>query len=432
MRVRFWGTRGSLPKPGPTTVRYGGNTSCVEVRPTHGPVIVLDCGTGAHALGLDLVAAGESRGHLLISHTHWDHIQGFPFFGPLFVDGNEWDIYAPQGIGHRLESTLAGQMEYTFFPVTLGQLAATLRYHDLAEGVFEVGAVRVTARYMNHPGLAMGYRIECDGATFVYATDHEPHSPHRVHPEDERHVAFLAGADLVVHDAQYTLAEYPQKMTWGHTPAEQAVDFALAAGVKRLALFHHDPVRTDGEIDALVATCRRRVASVGGTLEVFGAAEGSMIDLNGRSRLAPSDGRAEGRSLVRAKPLAPPTVLLVDDDPAVVDVLVETLAPEGFRLLIARDGDAALRTIRAEHPDLVLLDCTMPGPDGFEVCRTVREDADPALRAMPIVMLTALDAAEDTARGFAVGATDYLTKPFKMTHIRTRVHAWLLRAGSEA
>jgi CheY-like chemotaxis protein/phosphoribosyl 1,2-cyclic phosphodiesterase len=403
----------------------------VEVRPADGPVVVLDCGTGAHALGLELVAARESRGHLLISHTHWDHIQGFPFFGPLFVHGNEWDIYAPQGIGHRLESTLSGQMEYTFFPVTLGQLAATLRYHDLAEGAFEAGVVRVTTRFMNHPGLAMGYRLECDGATVVYATDHEPHSPHRVHPEDERHVAFLSGADLVVHDAQYTLAEYPQKMTWGHTPAEQAVDFALAAGVKRLALFHHDPVRTDAEVDMLVAMCRRRVANLGGTLEVFGAAEGLVIDLGGPSRLARLDGRGEGRpALAPTKPLAPPTVLLVDDDQAVIEVLVETLEPEGFRLLIARDGDAALRTIRAEHPDLVLLDCTMPGPDGFEVCRTVREDPDPVLRAMPIVMLTALDAAEDTARGFAVGATDYLTKPFKTTHIRTRVQAWLVRAGS--
>ena len=129
MRIRFWGTRGSLPKPGRTTLRYGGNTSCVELRTARGTLIVLDCGTGAHELGQALLDAGPSavRGHLLISHTHWDHIQGFPFFAPLFASHTEWDIYAPGGLGKRLEDTLAGQMEYTYFPVTLEQLDATVR-----------------------------------------------------------------------------------------------------------------------------------------------------------------------------------------------------------------------------------------------------------------------------------------------------------------
>src|SRR5437762_7285897 len=131
MRIRFWGTRGSIAKPGPSTVRYGGNTSCVEVR-AEDTLIVLDCGTGAHELGQQIVAANPEpvRGHLLISHTHWDHIQGFPFFAPLFVTANEWDIYAPGGLGQHLETTLAGQMEYTYFPVTLAQLGATIRYRS--------------------------------------------------------------------------------------------------------------------------------------------------------------------------------------------------------------------------------------------------------------------------------------------------------------
>ena len=134
MRVRFWGTRGSLAKPGPTTLRYGGNTACVEVRTADGTLLVLDCGTGAHGLGLALAASSEPprRGHLLITHTHWDHIQGFPFFAPLFVAGNEWDIYAPGGLGQQLEATLAGQMEYTYFPITLAHCGATIRFHDLA------------------------------------------------------------------------------------------------------------------------------------------------------------------------------------------------------------------------------------------------------------------------------------------------------------
>jgi phosphoribosyl 1,2-cyclic phosphodiesterase len=162
MRIRFWGTRGSLAKPGPSTIRYGGNTSCVEVRAADGTLIVLDCGTGAHDRGRSLVASGERpiRGHLLLTHTHWDHIQGFPFFAPLFIQGNEWDVYAPLGLGQRLEDTRAGQMEYEYFPVTLGQLGATMRYHELTEGNFDLGTVQVTTRYLNHPGLALGYRLE--------------------------------------------------------------------------------------------------------------------------------------------------------------------------------------------------------------------------------------------------------------------------------
>ena len=180
MRIRFWGTRGSLPKPGRTTLRYGGNTSCVELQTARGTLIVLDCGTGAHELGQALLDAGPSplRGHLLISHTHWDHIQGFPFFAPLFASHSEWDIYAPGGLGKRLEDTLAGQMEYTYFPVTLEQLDATVRFHDLVEGAFEIEDVHVAARFLNHPALTLGYRLEAGGASVVYAVDHEPHSVH--------------------------------------------------------------------------------------------------------------------------------------------------------------------------------------------------------------------------------------------------------------
>ena len=224
MRLRFWGTRRSIAKPGPSTVHYGGNTACIEVRTADGTLIVLDCGTGAHGLGQALQAsgAGPVRGHLLITHTQWDHIQGFPFFAPLFVPGNTWDIYAPGGLGPRLEETLAGQMESTYFPVTLDQLGATVRYHDLSEGVFSLAGVRVTARYLNHPALTPGYRLEAAGVTLVYASDHEPHSRHLpdapnlsgaastgspVHQEDQGHIAFLRGADLVIHDAQYTAIE---------------------------------------------------------------------------------------------------------------------------------------------------------------------------------------------------------------------------------
>src|SRR5512144_3052748 len=158
MRVRFWGTRGSIAAPGPDTVRYGGNTSCIELRSDSGTLVVIDCGTGAHRLSQSLVKSGPHplRGHVLISHTHWDHIQGLPFFAPLFVPGNEWDIYAPHGFEQSVQETLAGQMQYTYFPVALSDLGASIRYHELIEGTFAIGGIRVTTQFLNHPALTLG------------------------------------------------------------------------------------------------------------------------------------------------------------------------------------------------------------------------------------------------------------------------------------
>ena len=332
-------------------------------------------------------------------------------------------------------------MEYEYFPVTLGQLDATIRYHELHEGAFDLGSVQVTARYLNHPGLAMGYRLEAGGVAVVYATDHEPHSRHQpeaadptqllpVHREDQRHVEFLAGADLVIHDSQYTLEEYPSKLTWGHSPAELAVDFALAAGAKRLALFHHDPLRDDAALDQLVETCRRRVVT--GGLDVFAAAEGQTIELAERAAVTARAAKQAKAAIAKSVGAASATILLVDDDPDIVRLLTMTLQSEGFRLLSASDGNAALEVARAERPDLLLLDWNMPGRNGLEVCRALRAESDPDLRDVPVVLLTAQVGAEDTAAGFAAGVTDYVTKPFKPAHIRSRVHTWLRRKRAGA
>jgi CheY-like chemotaxis protein/phosphoribosyl 1,2-cyclic phosphodiesterase len=438
MDVRFWGTRGSMAKPGPSTVRYGGNTSCVEVRSADGTLIVLDCGTGAHGLGHTLTASGaRCDGHLLITHTHWDHIQGFPFFSPLFTSGNTWDIYAPGGLGQQLERTLAGQMEYNYFPITLAQLGATIRYHDLAEGAFTVGDVRVVTQYLNHPVLTLGYRLQSGGTVIVYSADHEPHAPNPaartndeppMHREDQRHVEFLAGADLVVHDAQYTVEEYSHKAGWGHTPAEWAVDYAIAAGAKRLALFHHDPLRDDGAVDHLVEICRRRVGVAGSRLEVFAAAEEVTV------RLGEDDTRSPGLARLpqSTMKMGSHTILVADDDPTIVRLLTHTLEQDGFRVVTAGDGETALRLARLERPALILLDWQMPGADGIEVIRTLRHETDPALRDVPLVLITSQSGAENTATGFAAGVTDYLTKPFRPAHVRARVQAWLLRHSSGA
>jgi phosphoribosyl 1,2-cyclic phosphodiesterase len=447
MLVRFWGTRGSLAKPGPTTVRYGGNTSCVEVRLADRTLIVLDCGTGAHGLGQALQAsgAGPLRGHLLITHTHWDHIQGFPFFLPLFVSGNEWDLYAPGSGGQQLETTLAGQMEYTYFPVTLEQLDATIRFHDLVESQFPIAGARIITQYLNHPALTLGYRLEADGVTVVYSVDHEPHGRGRpdaagltssiaggpLHREDQRHVAFLAGADLVIHDAQYTAEEYPKRMGWGHCPAEWAVDYAMAAGAKRLALFHHDPLRDDDAVDRLVETCRERVAAAGASLDVFGAAEEQVVEVTAgeATTVYPVGPRGTAGA---TETHGPPTVLIADDDPTIVALLTATLRQDGFRVLTAADGDTALRVARAERPALILLDWRMPALEGVEVARALRTDTDPYLREVPVVLLTGETGSENTAAGFAAGVTDYLIKPFKPPFVRARVRAWLVRGGARA
>ena len=236
VRIRFWGTRGSVPTPGPGTVRYGGNTSCVEVRTDGGTLLVLDCGTGVRALGLRLLedaadAGGPPpAGAILIGHTHWDHIHGLPFFAPLFVAGSRWDVFGPRGLVRTLDNVLAGQMEYQYFPIGLDEVNAEVRYHDLVEGVFEVGDATIRTQYLNHPALTLGFRIEADGATVVYASDHEPHDAAlaggglpRLGSADARHAEFLADADVVVHDTQYDAAGYAAKVGWGHSTMEYAV-----------------------------------------------------------------------------------------------------------------------------------------------------------------------------------------------------------------
>ena len=284
MQVRFWGTRGSLAKPGSKTVRYGGNTSCVEVRSGSGARLVLDCGTGGHELGQAIMREGKpSRGHMLISHTHWDHIQGIPFFAPFFVPGHEWNLYAPQGFGESLKETLAGQMEYTYFPVTPEAFGADVRYNNLGEGSFAVEDFVIRTRYLNHPALALAFRIECDGAAVVYACDHEPHGADlamgatTLTGEDLAHAEFMEGADLIIHDAQYLPQEYDAKRGWGHSTLDYAVTVARVAGAKRIALTHHDPMRSDEEIDAAIARLREQAPD--GGPEIIGAAEGMVFEL---------------------------------------------------------------------------------------------------------------------------------------------------------
>jgi CheY-like chemotaxis protein len=270
----------------------------------------------------------------------------------------------------------------------------------------------------------------------VYSVDHEPHAPNpaaahpgaiSAHVEDRRHVDLLAGADLVIHDAQYTIEEYPQKIGWGHTPAEWAVDYAVAARARRLALYHHDPLRDDDALDRLVNVCRRRASAAGSEVEIFAAAEGQEVRLVETATGAPRAGRATAPAIREG----PHTVLVADDDPTIVQLLTLTLEPDGFRVVTANDGETALRLAKLERPALILLDWQMPGASGIEVTRALRSNDDPVLRDVPVVLITSQSGEENTSAGFAAGVTDYLTKPFRPAHVRARVQAWLLRRHSE-
>ena len=441
MHVRFWGTRGSIAKPGPGTVRYGGNTSCVEVRTRGGTLLILDCGTGAHGLGHALEAArtGPLRGHILITHTHWDHIQGVPFFLPLFVAGNEWDVYAPRGLRESVRDTLAGQMQYTYFPVSLDQFAATVRFHDLVEGSFSIGDVRVTARYLNHPALTLGYRLEADGVVLVYATDHEPHSralasgdASALAGEDRRHVEFLAGADLVIHDAQYTAAEYRNKIGWGHSPVESVVAAARAAGAQRVVLFHHDPLRDDAALDLVVAAARRQA---GPGLDVTAAAEGQALDVVPTSVVPGPDSAAPV-----AAEAAPPremlarSVLVALDPGALREQLLEALCADDLTVVMPTDAADLVALARATPPSVVLIGRRLGGRDGLEVCRALRAVPDDPSAApdgpsatRPIVIVATGEAEVDGPAGAQAGVTDWLVAPFSTLYARTRVRAWALR-----
>jgi len=277
--VRFWGTRGSIPAPGPETLRYGGNTSCVEVRCGE-EIIIFDAGTGIRSLGTELLKKMPVKASILFSHMHWDHIQGIPFFRPIYEPGNEFRLYGNKDWSTKLEYALEWQMQSPNFPVTLEELnvaGAKMEYIDIDAGsVFHIGnADQITVRSieLRHPDKAFGFRVEYDGKSLVYATDTESL------PKPEKNLVELAyGADILIHDAQYTTEEYygidqDSKQTWGHSTPEAAAEVALSANVKKLILFHHDPYHDDATVDQMLQTA---IAIFPNTIA---ASEGMIIKL---------------------------------------------------------------------------------------------------------------------------------------------------------
>lgn len=265
MKIRFRGVRGSTPSPGSSTARYGGNTSCIEVR-AGSEILILDAGTGIRSLGADLMKEFGSRpidASILISHTHWDHIQGLPFFAPAFAANNRIRVIAPGNQAATLKRALANQMEPIHFPVGVEHMAGLGEVEELVSNTAIIGAFKISVTELNHPGGCAGFRVEANGVSLAYLPDHEPFCARGVVPKTaaaqsraEALTEFVQGVDLLIVDAQYTAAEYPQRVGWGHGCLPNTVALAADAGVKQLALFHHDPAHDDHEIDAMLESAR--------------------------------------------------------------------------------------------------------------------------------------------------------------------------------
>ena len=296
-RVKFWGVRGSIPSPGPGTVHFGGNTTCVEIR-TGGEIIILDAGTGLRGLGRELSDEfGDQPLYLtlLLTHTHWDHIQGLPFFRPLYQPQCRLRILGYEGARKSLVNVLSSQMESPYFPVLFDELPGNIQIEELKDMEFQVGDVPVKAWFANHPGICVGYRVFTDGGSVVFFPDNEPHTRlHKPSPatspdaqaatayaqeQEQRTVEFLRGADVMILDSQYDAEEYKSHVGWGHGCVDYAVSLAMKAEVKHLFLFHHDPEHDDAKVASMLTHARKLVADAGATLQVDAAREGTAVEL---------------------------------------------------------------------------------------------------------------------------------------------------------
>ena len=295
MRVRFWGVRGSIPAPGPQTLRYGGNTTCIEVRSDDDTLIILDGGTGIFPLAQTLLKRLPVAASIFITHTHWDHIQGLPFFTPLYIPGNSvrlhgaYDVVSGQGIGQVMDV----QLQYSYFPVREAELRAAIEHVTLRAGEpVAVGDATVTPTMLNHPVIDFGYRIDCNGKSVFFTGDHEP-DLNIYAPEDEGYAEYqqmidhkqaaidaaMRGVDVLIVDSSYTLDEYASRHGWGHGTYDSAIAQARRARARRLVCTHHEPTRSDDELERVFAEARARAGFLPGDPEVLLAREGLELDI---------------------------------------------------------------------------------------------------------------------------------------------------------
>ena len=282
--VHYWGVHGTLPVPGQAYTRYGGNTPCVSVEVSGEPLYVFDCGSGIKRLSDKVMQQPAERfsARVFISHTHWDHINTVPFFAPLYIRGNQIEVFGPYQGDLTIERAISAQMESVYFPVTIREFGARLVFRDLREETLEFGPVRIDTMLLRHPGYCLGYKLTCRERTICYITDNElylPGDPRHDARYVERLAEFVRGADVLITDTTYRDHEYPSKVDWGHSCVSQVADLAARADVKRLHLFHHDPDQTDTDIDVKLDETREELARLGSRVICEAPAEGSELSL---------------------------------------------------------------------------------------------------------------------------------------------------------
>jgi phosphoribosyl 1,2-cyclic phosphodiesterase len=282
--VQYWGVHGTLPVPGPKYTRYGGNTPCVSVEVGGEPLYIFDCGSGIKGLSDKVMQTPAERfsGRIFISHTHWDHINTVPFFAPLYLRGNQIEVFGPYQGDLTIERAISAQMESVYFPVTIREFGARLVFRDLREERLDFGPVSIETMLLRHPGYCLGYRLTCRGRKVCYITDNElylPNDPRHDARYVERLADFVRGADVLITDTTYRDHEYPAKVDWGHSCVSQVADLAARAEVKRLHLFHHDPDQTDADIDAKLEETRKELQRLGSRVACEAPAEGSDLVL---------------------------------------------------------------------------------------------------------------------------------------------------------
>ena len=279
MIIRCWGSRGSIPVSGPEYLKYGGDTTCMEIRTQDDEIIIIDAGSGIRKLGNRLLSEHRHHYNMIFTHAHWDHLLGFPFFRPIYVKNTSVNMYGCPFAQESIREMISAAMKPPYFPVNLDDIQATISYHGICEETFSIGSAVVIPMLLSHPNQGIGYKIVDGDKSFVFLTDNELTFKHPGGRDYKDYVEFSADADLLIHDAEFTAEEYEKTRTWGHSVYTDALALAMEANVKQFGLFHLNQDRSDDEVDEMLQHCRAIIEGSKSSLECFAACQGVEIVL---------------------------------------------------------------------------------------------------------------------------------------------------------